>query len=308
MPARNPTDLRNFHHSDFTIERLAADRELSVSVCLPSRETAGTVGAIVTALLTLCAAGVIDEVVVIDAASEDGTADVAERAGAEVHQEAYLLPEHGPVLGKGDAMWRALSVLRSDVVLYLDSDSHMFGPHFACGLLGPLLLEEGISFAKASYRRPFTVGQLSVPDAGGRVSALTARPLLTMFYPELAAIRQPLAGEIAARRDLLVRLPFATGYAVEVAMLIDAYREVGLDGLVQVDLDVRFNEHQSLSQLSGMAWDVLGAVTARLEREGRLSGVEPGTLLVPDGDQTTEKRLELIERPPFASLTAADAS
>jgi glucosyl-3-phosphoglycerate synthase len=273
-----------------------------VSVCLPSRETAGTVGAIVEALLTLCEAGVIDQVAVIDAASEDGTADVAARAGAEVHQEAELMPDQGPVRGKGDAMWRALSILTGDVVCYLDTDSHMFGPHFACGLIGPLLCEDGFSFVKASYRRPFTVGQLSVPDAGGRVSALTARPLLTMFYPELAAIRQPLAGEIAARRDLLVRLPFATGYAVEVAMLIDAYREVGLDGLAQVDLDVRFNEHQSLSQLSGMAWDVLGAVTARLEREGRLSGVEPGTLLVPEGDQTSERRLELVERPAFSEV------
>jgi glucosyl-3-phosphoglycerate synthase len=303
MPHRLPTDLRNFHHEDFTVERLARSREHSVSVCLPARETSGTIGAIVEALLTLRDAGVIDQLVVVDAASEDGTADLAARAGAEVHQEADLLPAFGTVRGKGDALWRALSVLSGDVVCYLDSDSQMFGTHFACGLIGPLLEDPGTAFVKAAYRRPFTVGQVSVPDAGGRVSALTARPLLSMFYPELAAIRQPLAGEIAARRDLLVRLPFATGYAVEVAMLIDAYREVGLDGLAQVDLEVRFNQHQSLARLSGMAWDVLGAVTARLEREGRLSGVEPGSLLVPEGDHLEERRLELVERPPFSEVT-----
>lgn len=293
---------RNFHHSDFAGERLAADRTSSVSVCLPARETATTIGAIVELLVALREDGVIDDVVVIDAASGDGTAELAAAHGATVHQEASLLPEHGPVLGKGDAMWRALSVLDGDIVCFLDSDSEMFSPHFVCGLVGPLLADPSLSFVKAAYRRPFTVGELSVPDAGGRVSQLTARPLLTLFYPELAAIRQPLSGEVAARRDLLERLPFAAGYAVEVAMLIDAYGAAGLDAIAQVDLDTRFNQHQELSALTEMAWQVTSAVAARLVREGRLSGVEPGTLLVPHGEQLIERPFELVERPPFASL------
>jgi glucosyl-3-phosphoglycerate synthase len=122
------------------------------------------------------------------------------------------------------------------------------------------------------------------------VNELTARPLLRQFYPELAGVRQPLAGEVAARRDLLERLPFATGYAVEIAMLIDAYREVGLDGLAQVDLEVRQNRHQPLPALGPMADAVLGAVAARLEREGRLAYLE-----------TTAP----VERPPLATLAAS---
>ena len=147
-----------------------------------------------------------------------------------MHDQETLLPELGPVLGKGDAMWRALPLLTGDVVCFLDADSEQFGAHFACGLLGPLLCEPGISFVKGFYRRPFRVGELTLAEGGGRVTELTARPLLNMFYPELAAVEQPLAGEIAARRELLVQLPFVTGYGVDIALLLDAYRMVGLEG------------------------------------------------------------------------------
>ena len=149
---------RSFHHSAYPTSRIAAaraERELSVSVCLPARECAGTVGEIVGALAELKEAGAIDEIVVVDAASADGTAAVAERAGAEVWQEAELLPEFGPVLGKGDAMWRAVSRLRGDLVCFLDADTEGFSAHFATGLLGPLICEPDVTFVKAFYRRPF---------------------------------------------------------------------------------------------------------------------------------------------------------
>jgi glucosyl-3-phosphoglycerate synthase len=282
--------LRSFDHSAFPPERVRAERDGTISVCVPSRECAETIAPIVRTLVALREAGVVDQVVVIDAGSADGTAELAAAAGAEVHQQAELLPDHGPVLGKGDAMWRALTVLRGDVVCFLDGDSEGFGTHFACGLAGAVACEPGVRFAKAFYRRPFRAGAVELPEGGGRVNELTARPLLRRFFPELADVRQPLAGEIAARRDLLERLPFATGYAVEIAMLIDAYREVGLDGLAQVDLDVRQNRHQPLSALGPMADAVLGAVAARLAREGRLVGVDVAGP---------------VERPPLATLAAS---
>ena len=194
---------RNFHHSRYSAELLAAQRSASVTVCLPARECAGTIGTIVAELVGLQRAGVVDEAVVVDAASVDGTASVAAEAGAAVLQEAELLPQFGPVLGKGDAMWRALSVIESDVVCFLDADTMDFGAHFAVGLLGPLLCSPEVSFVKAAYRRPFSAGEVVLPEGGGRVSQLMARPALELFYPELAAVRQPLAGEIAARRTLL---------------------------------------------------------------------------------------------------------
>src|SRR5947209_16789921 len=115
--------------------------------------------------MPLAGLGILDQVVVVDASS-DGTADLARSLGAEVHDQEELMPELGPVLGKGDAMWRALSVLRGEVICFLDADSEQFGAHFACGLLGPLLCEERISFVKGFYRRPFRVGETVLPDGG----------------------------------------------------------------------------------------------------------------------------------------------
>jgi glucosyl-3-phosphoglycerate synthase len=329
---------RTFHHSAFSAERIAAERAqrgLGIAVCLPARECAGTVGEIVTALSRLRESGAIDRIVVVDAASRDGTAGVAERAGAEVWQEADLLPSFGAVLGKGDAMWRACSRLDSDIVCFLDADTERFSEHFATGLLGPLVCEPGVEFVKAFYRRPLGAGNGAAGDhraagdgptardgaiagdgataeGGGRVNHLTARPALALLYPELAQVRQPLAGEVAARRELLQRLPFATGYGVEVAMLIDAWRAVGLGGIAQVDLEEHHNRHQPLSALAPMALTVLATIFARVKREGRLLGT--GALHGADGTDRGDGADRAddaiaahapLERPPLVSLTVA---
>jgi glucosyl-3-phosphoglycerate synthase len=258
--------LRTFHHAEFPTERLA-DRRASVSVVVPARECAPTIGAIARTLARLRDEGLIDQALVVDADSADGTAAIAARAGAEVVSENELMAEFGPARGKGDAMWRALSVCHGDVVCYLDGDSGHFGEHFVSGTVGPLLFGTGVEYVKAFFRRPFRDGR---PEDGGRVTELTARPLLRRFWPDLAAVRQPLAGEMAARRDLLERLPFSTGYAVETALLLDVYEAVGLGGLAQVDLDVRQNDHKPLPELAPMADEVLAAAMVRLARQGRL--------------------------------------
>jgi glucosyl-3-phosphoglycerate synthase len=286
---------RTYSHSQFAPER---EREATVSVCVPARNEAETIGTIVETLAGLRDNGAIDQVVVVDGSSEDRTAEIAAVAGATVHHEQDLLPEFGPVLGKGDALWRSLSVLGGDIVCFLDADSGGFGPHFALGLVGPLLREPSVQFVKGFFRRPFAGGS----DIGGRVTELTARPLLNRFYPDLAGFRQPLAGELAARRALLERLPFSTGYAVEIALLIDAWKAVGLDGLAQVDLELRQNRHQRLPDLVPMAYAVLRAVCDRLEREGRLAPDGHNPLLQPDGDDLSERAIEIVERPPMATV------
>jgi glucosyl-3-phosphoglycerate synthase len=308
---------RSFHHSDFALERVAqarAERGLSVSVCLPARECADTVGQIVATLEPLREAGAIDQLLVLDAASQDGTAEIAARAGAEVRQESELLPGHGPVLGKGDAMWRSLTALEGELVCFLDADSEHFSAHFATGLLGALLCEPDVAFVKAFYRRPLAPPAAlatrsggaprrppidaagpaggDATEGGGRVNHLTARPALALLYPELAQIRQPLAGEVAARRELLERLPFATGYGVEVAMLIDAWRAVGIERIAQVDLDEHYNPHKPLAELATMALTVLATIARRVELEGRL---EPGE---PDAIAANAP----LERPPLVSV------
>ena len=281
--------IRSFHHSQYGVDRLLDEKRETVTVVLPAREVADTVGVIVERLRRLDP--LIDQVLVVDAESSDGTAEVAAASGAEVHQEAELLSEFGPVLGKGDAMWRALSVARGELVVYLDSDTADFSSHFATGLLGPLMCEPDVRFVKAHYRRPFsTPGGSEQAAGGGRVNELTARPLLSAFFPELAEFAQPLAGEVAARRDFFERLPFGTGYAVETAMLLHAYDALGgTDAMAQVDLDVRRNRHQSLEALAPMARQVLGAVMDRLSAEGRLLDAQ---------------HVALVERPPYATLGA----
>jgi glucosyl-3-phosphoglycerate synthase len=202
------------------------------------------------------------------------------------------MPELGPALGKGDAMWRALSVARGELIAYLDSDTRRFSEDFATGMLGPLICHCDVRFVKAFFRRPFTTPDgIERPYDGGRVTELTARPLLAAFYPELARVRQPLAGEIAARRELLERMAFCTGYAVEMGLLLDVHAAVGIDGLAQVDLESRQNRHQPLEDLTPMAAAVLGAVTSRLRREGRLA------------DELADDAL--LERPPLAALRSA---
>jgi glucosyl-3-phosphoglycerate synthase len=260
-----------FHHSQFPAQRVAAEREATVSVCLPARNEARTIGTILESLLPLIDGGVVDQVAVVDD-SDDGTADIARACGAEVYDQSSLCSHLGPVDGKGDAMWRALTVLRGEVICYLDADSECFGPHFATALAGAVSIPGPVEFAKAFYRRPFRGDDGSQqPTGGGRVTELTARPLLKRFFPQLGDVHQPLAGEIAARRDLLTALPFACGYAVDVALLIDVWRATGLGGMAQVDLDVRQNRHQSLEDLGPMADAVVAAVMNRVEDDSARS-------------------------------------
>jgi glucosyl-3-phosphoglycerate synthase len=293
-----------FSHDRFPAARLAAEREATVSICLPARDEAETIGPILEQLLPLRERGAVDQVVVVDD-SNDGTAEIARALGAEVYDQRNLMPELGAVLGKGDALWRALPVLRGELICFLDADSGEFGAHFACGLLGPLVENSGISLVKGFYRRPFRIGEAVFPDGGGRVTELTARPLLNLFYPDLAGIEQPLAGEVAARRELLERLPFVTGYGVDIALLLDAYREVGLDAIAQVDLEVRQNAHQPLRDLGPMAYAVLQAVASRLEREGRLRGPLPQEFVSSGDAGSPTLRAAPVERPPLVSLRAA---
>jgi glucosyl-3-phosphoglycerate synthase len=280
---------RSFHHSEFSPERIARERAATVSICIPARNEAATIGAIVEVLADLRRRGVIDQIVVADD-STDGTAAIAHAAGAEVHSQSRLRSDLGPVRGKGDAMWRALHVLDGEVVAFVDGDTSDFDERFVCGLVGPLVCADpAISFVKGFYERPFRDGDVVRPTGGGRVTELLARPVLESLYPDLAAIRQPLAGEIAARRDLLRRLPFATGYSVDIALLIDAWAEVGLAGLAQSDLDVRQNDHQDLDALGDMSRAVLAGVLTRLWREGRLAELPP----------EAEK---ILERPPLSPV------
>src|SRR6516165_12696285 len=223
-------EQRSFHHRDFRdlpVTSGGVERP-STTLVLPGRNVAGTIGTILDVVAGLRQrTGLPDQVIVVDADSPDGTADIARAHGAEVYSENELVPTYGPAQGKGDAMWRSLSVARGDIIMFADADTTDFRDHYVYGTLGPLLADPAIQFCKAAYRRPFTQEEKSLADGGGRVTELMAKPLLNLFYPELAGFVQPLAGEFAARRELFNKVPFFTGYGVEIGMMIDVFAEVG---------------------------------------------------------------------------------
>ena len=296
---------RSFRATQFTAERLLAQKTGPISVILPAREVATTIGQIIDSLTALRELGLVDEILVIDAASEDGTALLAAAHGASVFQEDELLSEHGPARGKGDAMWRALSVARGEIAVFLDADTSDFSPSFLVGLLGPMLADPTIRFVKGAFLRPLQIAGQVLPGQGGRVTELVARPLLNLYAPHLAGFDQPLAGELAARADLLRALPFPAGYGVEIANLIDAARLAGVDALAQVDLGTRQNRHQSLRDLSAMSYAVMVAAGARLYVAGLPPAPAPGPLALPPRPGATAielRQVTVIERPPLDAL------
>jgi glucosyl-3-phosphoglycerate synthase len=227
-----------------------------VSVCLPARNEEATVGPIVAAIVRelVGALGVVDEVVVVDDGSTDATAAVAAAAGARVVAAVDVLPGVGPGTGKGEALWKALHAATGDVLVFCDADLRDFDPAFVTGLLAPLAADERVGFVKGFYERP---------EGGGRVTELVARPVIGLFFPELAAIRQPLGGEFAARREVLERVPFVQGYGVDLALLVDVAARFGPASIAQADLGVRTHRNRPLDELRIQAGAVLRAALLR---------------------------------------------
>jgi glucosyl-3-phosphoglycerate synthase len=244
----------------------------------------------------------------MDSGSVDKTAAAALAAGAVVHHRDDVLASTGSRPGKGEVLWKSLAVTSGDVIVYVDADLTSFGPHYITGLLGPLLHDEDVYLVKAFYDRPLLDVSAS---GGGRVTELMARPVLNALAPELAGVVQPLAGEYAARRWLLERLPFAAGYGVEVGLLLDAVRLLGLDAVAQVDLGHRVHGHQDTAALGRMASSVLLTVLNRLSPElnptPHLTQFRRvGELLVPtDGDVPLGDRPPMLDVPEYARARAS---
>src|SRR6201986_5297762 len=149
-------EKRSFPFRDFRSLTEGADRlPLTTTLVLPTRNTAETIGPILDTVARLNdRTGLIEQGVVVDADSPDGTAEIARRHGAEVYSENELLPEYGRAHGKGDAMWRSLSVARGDIVMFADSDSTDFAEHFVYGTLGAGPHKPGGQAHKGGFRPP----------------------------------------------------------------------------------------------------------------------------------------------------------
>lgn len=289
--------IRTFRHDDLDVAQLAERAgDLRISVCLPARDEAETIGPIVSTLRARLMDDVplVDELVVVDDHSTDDTARVASDAGARVVRAAEVLPELGLGPGKGQAMWKGLYVTSGDLVAWCDADIRRFDERFVVGVVGPLVEHADISFVKGFYDRP--VGRQVT--GGGRTTELVARPLLSLLFPHLASLVQPLSGEYGGRRDLLERVPFIGGYGVEIGLLIDVAAEAGIDAMAQVDLGVRLHRNRPLAELGPQAATI---VRTALERARPGLVPDPSVLVRPGVDPVP---VDLLQLPPIAEVRA----
>jgi len=296
-----------------------AELGTTVSVVIPARDEERTVAQVVSAIARLAAqTGLIDEIVVMDSDSTDATAQVAAEAGATVHRANQVAPDLGTFPGKGEALWKSLLVTKGDLLVFVDADLTHWGPHFVTGLLGPLLDEPQVRLVKGFYERLYAGGDGSITADGGRVTELVARPLLSLWWPELTGVVQPLAGEWAARRDLMESLSIPVGYGIELGVLIDTAAAHGLDAIAQVDLGSRGHKHQTSHDLALMAAELMLVAerrrTAIQSASARAPAAQPGQsthqqpielrqFVRADGEMRPRSRpIPVHERPPARSI------
>jgi len=259
-----------FTSSEFAdLRRLVDAKErqnLRISVGLPTLNEEDTIRKVIRAIRTRLVERVplVDEIAVIDSDSDDRTREIAREEGVPVHVLGDVLPEYGARRGKGEALWKSLHVLSGDLVVWIDTDVTRPHPKFVYGILGPLLLRPEVQYVKAFYQRPLRIDGELQATGGGRVTELSARPILNLFFPELSGMVQPLSGEQGGRRTLFEQLPFFTGYGVETGLLIDTLGRAGLDAIAQVDMKHRIHRNQSLLALSKMSFQILQVALKRV--------------------------------------------
>lgn len=269
--------IREFRHEEFLpLQTLAEKKQTSktkVSLVVPTFNEAATVGPIVekASEALMRDAALLDEIIVMDGDSSDGTASIARDAGAKVYNVNDVAREHAAPPGKGSALWKAQFVAEGDIIVCVDADISNFQPHFVYGLIGPFFGDPDIVFAKAFYKRPLVFGDRTYENYGGRVTEILVRPLLCAFAPHLAGIYQPLSGEYAFRRKPIEKIPFSSGYGVEIGMIFDINRVFGLSRFVQVDMGTRCHRNRPVNELSRMSLGIVQTLFGKLERENILS-------------------------------------
>jgi len=277
--AENTYHTREFMDLE-RLMQLKEDQKVSISLALPALNEEQTVGNVIQTVKSALMDQIplLDEMVLIDSGSEDKTREIAEDFGIPVYIHQDILPQYGAYQGKGEALWKSLYVVNGDIIAWIDTDIKNIDPRFVFGILGPLLDSPNIRYVKGFYRRPLRQGDKTVAGGGGRVTEITARPFINMFFPELSGLIQPLSGEYAGKRSALEKLPFFTGYGVETGLLIDLLDEYGLEGIAQVDLLERIHHNQPLPSLSKMSFAIMQVVFSRLEKRHKLHLLEQSDL------------------------------
>jgi len=303
-----------YHADEFSqlneLMELKRQQGVTISLALPALDEQETVGKVINMMKKelIRKVPLLDEIVLIDSNSTDRTREIAKKTGVPVYIHQHLLERLGARQGKGEALWKSLLVTSGDIIVWVDTDIVNIHPRFVYGIIGPLLLNSQIQLVKGFYRRPLRVGEKMQAGGGGRVTELTARPLLNLFYPELSGVVQPLSGEYAGRREALEQVSFFSGYGVETGLLIDIYEKFGLQAIAQVDLLERIHHNQHLEALSKMSFAIIQTVFRKLEsRFGRavLEDVNRSMKLIRHGSKGYFLEVEEIaerERPPMIEV------
>lgn len=281
---------------------------LRISVGIPTLNHAATIDRICHVIHEELMMNVpfVDELVVLDSESADATVLRARAAGAHVVDVHKLMPEVPPCPGKGDSMWRSLTTLSGDLVVWIDADIRNFESSVVTRLVAPLLTDPTVRFVKGYHEQPIEIDveidSVLYFAGGGRVTELLARPLLNIFFPELGGFFQPLAGSYAGRADVLRRIPFLSGCSVDIATLIDLLDVVGLDGMAQAGLGPRIDGDRSLDELGPRAHAIARTILRRAEERKRIKLAPTASmhpLLVPHGAGVDPMRIDEVERPPI---------
>jgi len=225
--------------------------------------------------------GLVTTATVLDGGSTDRTAGIARSAGVDVLHVPSLMSHLGDVLGKGDSLYRGVHSVDADWYVFLDADIGNIAVSHVAALVAPIatVSETDVVFVKGGFVRVDENG-VPRPVPGGRVTETVARPLLAKLAPELAALSQPLSGQVAINGEVARNLGFITGYGVEIAMLIDIWARFGMRGIVEVDMGEVQNRFKPDSALDIVTRDVNQAMFLR-------GHVEP----VPDSRQWVTERL-----------------
>jgi glycosyltransferase involved in cell wall biosynthesis len=308
--AENTYHAEEFDDLNKLVE-LKNDQKLTISLALPALNEEKTVGDVIWTVKKnlMLDVPLLDEIVLIDSNSKDKTRQIAEELEIPVYIHQQTLSQYGARSGKGEALWKSLYVTQGDIIIWIDTDIVNIHPRFVYGVIGPLLINPQLKFCKGFYQRPLREGEKIQASGGGRVTELTARPLINLFYPELSGVIQPLAGEYGGRRKALERMPFFSGYGVEIGLLIDIFDAFGISSIAQVDLKERIHHNQDLEALSKMSFTIIQAVIRKLERRFNASVLEEVNKTMKlihydEGNYFLDvEDVAESERPPIISLT-----
>lgn len=234
-------------------------RGAMTTICIPAKDEGATIAQVVDACMGMMRShpGLIKEILVVDDRSTDDTARIARERGARV-----VATVGSPWLpfgsnGKGDAIAVGVRNCTTELVTFVDADVTTLDDEFVVTLTRPLRRSRAIHLVKGTFRR---VGGSS---ESGRVTMLTALPLLRLLHPEVATFQEPLGGIFSARVNTLAALDLEADYGVDVGILLDIVARYGRSSVEEVDVGSLEHRRRDLASLSNTAEHVARAILTR---------------------------------------------